>query len=127
VHGNGIEWMSYLGPNSPELLPESFKGQNESTCNLTCQNLLNSLIQVTFEEGTDIFDYKLPVDYFPNMRYVFSDSGVSEDSKSNSSTNLANLAYLKSALSMLPLIFHSPLYTIYSVTFCFLFSAWLWT
>jgi hypothetical protein len=28
---------------------------------------------------------------------------------------------------MLPLIFHSPLYTIYSVTFCFLFSAWLWT
>jgi hypothetical protein len=74
VHGNGIEWMSYLGPNSPELLPDSFKGQNESTCNITCQNLLNSLVAVILDDGVRIFDSKLPVDFFPNLRYTFPEA-----------------------------------------------------
>jgi hypothetical protein len=74
VHGNGIGWMSCLGSSNSTLTPDSFKGQAGSTCDNACQNLLNSLVLIAFNEigNSDLEHY--PVAYFPNFRYTFPDA-----------------------------------------------------
>jgi hypothetical protein len=74
VHGNGIEWMSYLSSNSSILNPDSFKGVTQSTCNQTCQNLLNNLVIVCFDEGHALTYAFYPVAFFPNLFYAFPDA-----------------------------------------------------
>jgi hypothetical protein len=76
IHGNGIEWMRYLGSNSSTLTPEWLNSEIESTCDNACQKLLNSLFLFIFREefdnGVDINN--LPVANFQNLRYTFPDA-----------------------------------------------------
>jgi hypothetical protein len=43
LHGNGIEWMNHLGFNASGLTRDAFKTEAGSTCNDSCQNLLNNM------------------------------------------------------------------------------------
>jgi hypothetical protein len=54
VHGNGIEWMRYLGSNSSTLTPDLFKG---TICDDACQKLMNSLFELVIEQGIYLQTY----------------------------------------------------------------------
>jgi hypothetical protein len=70
VHGNGIEWMSYLAPNSPDLTPGSLKS---SVCDIACQNLLDNVISVDFEETIFGGGFN-PIGIFPNLFYTYPEA-----------------------------------------------------
>jgi hypothetical protein len=74
IHGNGIEWMSYLGSNNSKLTPGSLKRDAASTCDDSCQNLLNNLVAVFISEGINIGSDYYPAANFPNLVYTFPDA-----------------------------------------------------
>jgi hypothetical protein len=74
VHGNGIELMSFLGPNSPQLFPDSFNGQTDAACDDACQMLLSMRVYVSFGEGNGLYYDNYPTTYFPNLFYTFPDA-----------------------------------------------------